>query len=193
MSWIAAISIGIYHVRTYPTLFVTKVWCIWAIHFESPRIARYRSTTVSPSNPASNSSTSSYYRRHCVPERSCKIIERSFDVRISNECARTRDKAETGRRGRKKGRGKRRNQRGGPSANVTFGEPVKKKKRDAPYVCVYIHACKVRARARACTRLESPHIPLRTHTRGPVCIGSKNWSKKERKTERGTGGRGIVE
>lgn len=93
--------------------------------FESPRIARYRSTTVSPSNPASNFSTSSYCRRHCTPQRSCKIIERSFDVRISNEYARTRDKAEGGG-GRKKGRKEKKS--GGPSAGVTFGEPVKKKR-----------------------------------------------------------------
>lgn len=76
---------------------------------------------------------------------------------------------------------------------MTFGEPAKKRKRkkDAPSLRVYVHPCKMRD-----SRM-SPHTFRRAYTRadarGSVCIGSKNWSKKERRTEREMGERGIGE
>lgn len=114
-----------------------------------------------------------------MPERSCKIIERSFNVRISNERARARDKEgeEDARRRRDRS----------PLRVWTFREPAKGR------CTIVTHAYAKRRRTLA---YSSPHtfhrVCTRVYARGPVCIGSKNWPDgrwRTRRRRRKTGGR----
>lgn len=93
---------------------------------------------------------------------------------LSNERARARDKKE-------KSDGEEREE-----MRARRGYNVRRnlRKTDALYTCTYIHACKTHTR----TTRTSPHTfhcaHIRAYACGPVCIGSKNWSKKDRKRQR---------